>query len=66
MLGAGLLAFAYVFLTPRVLPDVISSDTVPSGAIGPVRALLGMLLGAMLMVAWYLLRAAIRRSRAIQ
>jgi len=66
MLGAGLLAFAYVLLTPRVLPDVVSADSVPNGAIGPVRWLVGMLFGAMLMVAWYLLRAAARRSRAVQ
>jgi len=37
MLGAGLLAFAYVLLTPRVFPDVVPSDTVPNGAIGPLR-----------------------------
>jgi hypothetical protein len=66
MLGAGLLAFAFVLLTPRVLPDVVSADSVPNGAIGPLRWLVGMLLGAMLMVAWYLLRAAARRSRAVQ
>ena len=66
MLGAGLLAFAYVLLTPRVLPDIVSSDSVPNGAIGPLRWLVGMAFGAMLMVAWYLLRAAVRRSRAVQ
>lgn len=63
MLGAGLLAFAYVLLTPRLLADVIASDTVPNAAIGPLRWLVGILFGAVLMVAWYLLRAVIRRSR---
>lgn len=66
MLGAGLLAFAYVLLPPRVLPDVVWADMVPNGAIGPLRWLVGMLFGAMLMVAWYLLRSAARRSRAVQ
>lgn len=66
MLGAGLLAFAYVLLTPRVLPDVVSADSVPNGAIGPVRWLVGMPFGAMLMVTWHLRRAAARRSRAVQ
>lgn len=66
MLGAGLLAFAYVLLTPRVFPDVVSSDTVPNGAIGPLRWLVGMLFGATVMVVWYLARGAIRRSRTVQ
>ena len=62
-LGAGLLAFAYVVLTPRLLPDVVSSDRVPNGAL---RWLVGLLFGAVLMVAWYLLQAARRRSRTVQ
>ena len=66
MLGAGLLAFAYVLLTPRVFPDFVSSDTVPNGAIGPLRWLVGMLFGAILMGVWYLLRGATRRSRGVQ
>ncbi|MDP1570407.1 MAG: hypothetical protein Q8L86_10410 [Vicinamibacterales bacterium] len=64
MLGAGLLAFVYVLGTPRLFPDVVSTDVVPNGAVGPLRWLVGILIGAVVMMAWYLLRGALRRSRA--
>lgn len=65
VLGAGLLSGVYVLMTPRVIPDL---TTWPDGASGPqlaaLRWLVGLVLGAITMTVWYLLRGAIRRARA--
>jgi hypothetical protein len=66
MLGAGMFAFMYVLLTPRLLPDPISSLAgLPEGATGAVRWLVGLLAGVILMVSWLGLRA-IRQSKVGQ
>lgn len=60
MLVAGLIAFGYVLLTPRVFPDALSPDTVPNGAAGPFRWLVGLLIGAATVAAWGVLRRLVR------
>lgn len=47
MLGASLLAFVYLLLPPRLLPDVVSfPESVSGSQIAAVRWLVGMVLGA--------------------
>jgi len=60
MLGAAFVAFGYVLLTPRVFPDLLPPETVPNGAVGPFRWLVGMLIGAAIVAAWGVLRRLVR------
>ncbi len=63
MLGAFLFAGLYVALAPRVLPSVGSwPESVSGGQASALRWLVGLLLGAILMICGYLIRGAIRRS----
>lgn len=67
MLGAGLLAFVYVVVTPRLLPDAVSLPAdLPKSTTAAVRWLVGIGVGVIVMAAWYLLRATIRGSRAVR
>ena len=64
MLGAGLLAFVYVLLTPRLVPDIFPwPDTVSNTTIGAMRWLVGIVLGAIVMTVWLVLRGIVGRSR---
>jgi len=66
MLGAAFVAFGYVLLTPRVFPDLLSPETVPNGAVGPFRWLVGMLIGAAIMTAWSAVRRATKPSQPVR
>jgi hypothetical protein len=57
-LGAPFIAGAYVFLTPRVLPDVL-----PAAANSPpLRWLVGLLLGVAILTTWQVVRWALGRK----
>lgn len=49
--GAPLIAGVYVFLTPRFLPDIVSV-----GTNGPVRWLVGLLVGVAILSTWRIVR----------
>lgn len=53
------MALGYVLLTPRVFPDVLPPDTVPNGAAGPFRWLVGLLIGAAIVAAWGVFRGLV-------
>lgn len=43
--GAPFIAMAYVLVTPRFLPDIVSVPSELSGALYPVRWLVGLVIG---------------------
>ena len=60
--GAPAIAFVYAFITPRVVPDLVSlPEALPSGVATPLRWFIGLLLGVALLSTWRLLRWAARR-----
>lgn len=62
--GAPVVAFAYVFVTPRLLPDLVTPPpALPANLAAPLRWFVGLLLGVALMsvvqvILW------LRRSKA--
>lgn len=61
--GAPVVAFAYVFLIPRFLPDIVSvPDALPVGLAATVRWFIGLVLGVALVTTWQVIRwARLRR-----
>ena len=59
--GAPFLGFAYAFVAPRFLPDVVSvPELLPAGLAMVMRWLVGLLLGVALLSLWQLGRWAAR------
>ena len=59
--GAPVFAFAYVLLTPRVLPDIVSVSSDMSGALPALRWLVGILLGVGTLITIHLTRWILSR-----
>jgi hypothetical protein len=57
--GAPVVAFLYALATPRILPDLVSiPDDLPTSLAGPMRWLVGLLFGVVLLSLWQLSRWA--------
>jgi len=55
--GAPVVAFVYVLVTPRFLPDVVSvPDALPAGLAATIRWFIGLVLGVALATAWQCVR----------
>jgi len=62
--GAPFVAFVYVFVTPRWLPDLVTPpDALPTNLAAPLRWFVGLLLGVILMSVVQLI-LWLRRSKA--
>jgi hypothetical protein len=57
--GAPFVGFAYAFLVPRFVPDVVAlPDGLPQGVAPTMRWFIGLLLGVALLSAWRVVRWA--------
>ena len=57
--GAAVVAFAYAFLTPRFVPEIVPfPQGLPEGLAPVMRWLIGLLLGVALLSAWHLVQWA--------
>jgi len=57
--GAPIVAFAYAFLTPRFVPDIVPVPGDLPGGMGPLmRWFIGLLLGVALLSAWRVIQWA--------
>ena len=62
--GAPVVAFAYVLLAPRLIPDLVTiPETLPRNLMAPVRWLVGLLIGVAVLAAVQLLVWLRRRRR---
>ena len=60
--GAPAIAFAYTFMTPALLPDVVPVPAeLPNGMASPLRWFVGLLLGVAALSTWQLLRWVAKR-----
>jgi hypothetical protein len=61
--GAPFLAFVYAFVTPRLLPEIVSiPEALPRAAATGIRWLIGLVLGAALISRWRFVWWAARRA----
>ncbi len=55
--GAPVVAFLYVLVAPRFLPDIVTvPDALPAGLAATVRWFIGLVLGVALATAWQVVR----------
>ena len=57
--GAPLIAFAYAFVTPRFVPDIVSvPEALPAGLDHVMRWCIGLVLGVVMLAFWQIIRWA--------